>query len=78
MQRLGPPPPQYARPGGGNKRMQLTSPETTPIKNKSPVVCDLTSPTDGINDSDWEDAELQRSLFPEEVKNNVNEESGEP
>ena len=54
--------------------MQLTSPETTPIKTKSPVVCDLTSPADGVNDSDWEDAKLQRSLFPEEV----NEGSGEP
>ena len=58
--------------------MQITSPETTPIKTKSPVVCDLTSPADGVNDSDWEDAELQRSLFPEEVKNDVNEGSGEP
>ena len=56
--------------------MQLTLPKTTPIKNKSPVVCDLTSPADGMNDSDWEDAELQRSLFPEGVKNNVNEELG--
>ena len=51
--------------------------KTTPIKNKSPEVCDLTSPTDKTNDSDGVDVEMeQRSLFPEEVEKKLNEESG--
>ena len=56
--------------------MQLTLPKTIPIKNKSPEVCDLTSPTEKTNGSDGVDFEMeQRSLFPEELKKGLNEES---